>query len=48
MNRHTTDLEKSVFPNYLSDKGLVLRMYKELSKWAENLGNGFVWKIGCV
>ena len=28
MKRHTTELEKSVFSNYISDKGLVLRMQK--------------------
>jgi len=48
MKRHTTELEKSVFSNYISDKGLALRMHKELSKWAEDLGNGSVWKGGCM
>lgn len=43
MKREDTELKNKIFSVIISDKGLVSVIYKELSKWAKEQGNGFVW-----
>lgn len=43
MKREDTELKNKIFSVIISDKGLVSVIYKELSKWAKEPGNGFVW-----